>query len=106
MTTAEHSTETHDVRGLRISVYDLKPHFQTRLRPIVGVLADAGFTPNHLTIAGAIVSVVAGACLVWRPTSRWPLLIVPAALFVRMALNALDGMMARSLHLESRLGAM
>ena len=43
----------------------------------------------------------------WRPTrsSRVVLLLVPAVLFVRMALNAIDGMLAREHDMKSRLGA-
>jgi len=36
---------------------------------------------------------------------RWPLLVLPAALFVRLALNALDGMLAREHGMKSPLGA-
>jgi CDP-diacylglycerol--glycerol-3-phosphate 3-phosphatidyltransferase len=87
------------------SIYDLKPAFQTRLRPLVTVLAHAGATPNVITLIAVALSVVAGAAVALHPASRWPLLALPAVLFVRMALNALDGMMARDLGLSSRLGA-
>jgi len=39
------------------------------------------------------------------PTSRWPLLLLPVTLFVRMALNAIDGMMAREHGQASAAGA-
>ena len=35
----------------------------------------------------------------------WPLLLVPIILLVRMALNAIDGMLAREHSMESNLGA-
>ena len=41
---------------------------------------------------------------VW-PTESWPLLVVPGILFVRMALNAIDGMLAREHDMNSDLGA-
>ena len=44
----------------------------------------------------------------WLATAElWhaPLLVLPFALALRMALNAIDGMMARELAMESRLGA-
>jgi CDP-diacylglycerol--glycerol-3-phosphate 3-phosphatidyltransferase len=87
------------------SIYDLKPAFQTRLRPLVAVLARAGATPNAVTVVALAMSVAAGAAIATHPTSRWPLALLPAILFVRMALNALDGMMARELGLSSTLGA-
>ena len=87
------------------SIYDLKPAFQRLLRPLVRGWARAGATPNHVTIAALVLSFAVGALIVWRPAARWPLLLLPAALLVRMALNALDGMMARELGMASRLGA-
>jgi CDP-diacylglycerol--glycerol-3-phosphate 3-phosphatidyltransferase len=69
------------------------------------VLARAGATPNAVTVVALAMSVAAGAAIATHPTSRWPLAILPAILFVRMALNALDGMMARELGLSSTLGA-
>jgi len=87
------------------SIYDLKPAFQRLLRSIVRVLARAGATPNHVTVAALALSFAIGGLIAWCPTARWPLLLLPAALFLRMALNALDGMMARELGMASRVGA-
>src|SRR4029453_18389747 len=39
------------------------------------------------------------------PKSPWPLLLLPVTLFVRMALNAIDGMMAREHGQASAAGA-
>jgi CDP-diacylglycerol--glycerol-3-phosphate 3-phosphatidyltransferase len=87
------------------SVYDLKPRFQQMLRPTLRGLADLGVTPNQLTTAGVLLSAGAGAMIAWQPTARWPLVAFPAALLLRMALNALDGMMARELEMQSTTGA-
>ncbi len=87
------------------SVYDLKPKFQGLLRPRLRGLRALGFTPNGLTLLALAGSLTAGAA-VWfareRPRLLW---LLPGWLFVRMALNALDGMMAREMDLQSRLGA-
>ncbi|NNG05049.1 MAG: CDP-alcohol phosphatidyltransferase family protein [Inquilinus sp.] len=87
------------------SVYDLKPAFQRLLRPLVGALAGAGATANQVTVAALLLSLATGAALVLYPQQRWILLLVPAVLFVRMALNAIDGMLAREHRMASRLGA-
>lgn len=87
------------------SVYDLKPAFQRLLRPLCRRLAAAGVTANQVTVAAALLSLAAGAAIAWRPAARWPLLLVPAALFARMALNAVDGMLAREHGQASPLGA-
>ena len=86
------------------SVYDLKPRFQRMLRPMLNRLAAIGVTPNQLTVAGVLLSVGAGAMIAWRPMAPWPLVALPLALLVRMALNALDGMMARELDMQSTTG--
>jgi CDP-diacylglycerol--glycerol-3-phosphate 3-phosphatidyltransferase len=86
------------------SVYDLKPAFQRLLRPLCGSLARAGITANQVTVAAALLSLAAGALVAWRPAARWPLLLIPGVLLVRMALNAIDGMLAREHGQKSALG--
>ena len=87
------------------SIYDLKPGFQALLRPACRALARAGVTANQVTVAAMLLSGLGGAAILWRPEAHWPLLALPAILFVRMALNAIDGMLAREHDMESRLGA-
>ena len=87
-----------------ISVYDLKPKFQNLLRPVVKALATHGVTANQVTIAAMLLSFVVGASIYLFP-SQLTLLLVPAALFLRMALNAVDGMLAREFNMQSSLGA-
>ena len=87
------------------SIYDIKPAFQNLLRPITRGLAAAGITANQVTITAALLSGAVGAGIYFYPTARWPLLVLPGFLFVRMALNAIDGMLAREHNMKSRLGA-
>jgi CDP-diacylglycerol---glycerol-3-phosphate 3-phosphatidyltransferase len=87
------------------SIYDLKPRFQALLRPATNWLAARRVSANQVTIAAAVLSVIVGALLALFPESRAVLLLVPAVLFVRMALNAIDGMLAREHGMKSRLGA-
>jgi len=87
------------------SVYDVKPKFQALLRPAVGALARAGVTANQVTIAAVVLSFAAGAVLVAKAGHpRW-LFLLPAVLLVRMALNAIDGMLAREHNQKSARGA-
>ena len=88
------------------SVYDLKPRFQALLRPGVGALARAGATANQVTAAAALLSLAAGATIALLPDRRWPLLLLPLVLLLRMALNAVDGMLAREFGQKSHLGAL
>lgn len=87
------------------TMYDLKPRFQAFLRPLVVRLAGAGVTANQVTIAAFLLSAAAGAALAAWPGAPAPLVAVPVVLFVRMALNAIDGMLAREHGQKSRLGA-
>ncbi len=89
-----------------VSVYELKPRFQTMLRPFCGGLAARGVRPNQVTWTAILLSLVSGGLIVAFPESRWPLLWVPAALFLRMALNAVDGMLAREHEMKTRAGAL
>ncbi len=86
------------------SIYDLKPAFQGLLRPMVATLAAKGVTANQVTIGATLLSAVVGGLIAAYPQQRWPLLLVPLALFVRMALNAIDGMLAREFKMQSALG--
>lgn len=88
-----------------MSLYLLKSSFQLLLQPHVGRLARAGVTANQVTIAAMLGSIGVGAVVGFAWPQRWPFLIVPIWLFIRMALNAIDGMLARDHGQKSRLGA-
>ena len=87
------------------SIYGLKPAFQNLLRPITNALARAGVTANQVTLAAMLLSFASGALILFLPQERWPLIVVGPVLFVRMALNAIDGMLAREHNMKSKLGA-
>jgi CDP-diacylglycerol--glycerol-3-phosphate 3-phosphatidyltransferase len=87
------------------SIYDLKSNFQDLLRPITKGLAKTGVTANQVTLFAALLSIGAGACVAVWPKENWPLLVIPGLLFGRMALNAIDGMLAREHDMKSDLGA-
>lgn len=88
-----------------MSIYLLKPRFQALLRPAVGALAAAGVTANQVTLLACALSVLLGLALATQglPRAAWALL--PLWLLLRMALNAVDGMLAREHGQQSALGA-
>lgn len=88
------------------TIYDLKPAFQNLLRPIVQNLARAGVTPNQITNAALALSFIAGGAVALTHGALWTLLSIPAVMFVRMALNAIDGMLAKEHDMKSDAGAM
>jgi len=88
-----------------MSIYGLKPRFQALLRPLTGALFRLGVTANQVTLAACIVSVALGALLTAMPERPALFLFVPVWFFVRMAFNAIDGMLAREFGQASALGA-
>lgn len=87
------------------SIYDLKPRFQALLRPLCASLAKAGITANQVTLFACLLSLVHGLWLAFASDKSLPLLLMPLTLFIRMALNAIDGLLAREFAMKSRLGA-
>ncbi len=87
------------------SIYDLKPRFQALLRPLNQSLVNNGITANTVTLAAMVLSIMLGVAIAAFPATQWLLLLMPLWLFVRMALNAIDGMLAREHQMQSRLGA-
>ena len=88
-----------------MSIYGLKPRFQALLRPLAGLLYRAGVTANQVTLFACIVSVALGALLCVEYERAVLFLLVPLWFFLRMAFNAIDGMLAREFGQASTLGA-
>lgn len=88
-----------------MTLYALKPRFQALLRPMVGGLASSGVTANQVTLAAALGSIAVAAVIAARIDRPALFLLLPVWLFLRMALNAVDGMLAREFGQKSPLGA-
>jgi len=86
------------------TVYQLKPAFQGLLRPLVRFLAGKGITANQVTLFAVLLSSLEGIWIYFRPEASPALLALPIVLFARMALNAIDGMLAREHDQKSQLG--
>jgi phosphatidylglycerophosphate synthase len=87
------------------SIYDLKPRFQALLRPMITRFAAWGCTPNLVTSVALILSLLGGTVILIARDRPVILFLLPVWLFLRMALNAIDGMMARELNMKSTFGA-
>lgn len=88
-----------------ISVYQLKPKFQALLQPLLRRLRSWGVSPNLLTLLGMVLSLAMGIFAFYGDRTI-ALVLMPIVLLLRMALNALDGMMARQYNLQSKMGAL
>lgn len=87
-----------------LSVYNIKPKFQQLLMPLLKGLHKLGATANHITWSSILLSAGIGICF-WQAQHHAVLfLALPVGLFLRMALNALDGMMARTYNQQSKKG--
>lgn len=87
------------------TIYDLKPKFQALLRPMVNFFAKNGITPNQVTWAALILSIFAGSMVGFTQGDSWTLLLIPIVMFVRMAMNAIDGILAKEHDMKTDAGA-
>ncbi|MCB8770224.1 CDP-alcohol phosphatidyltransferase family protein [Acinetobacter soli] len=89
------------------SIYQLKPAFQSLLRPLVKQLYHKGVTANQVTVLAMLISVALAAYLLLHeniaPYLIW--LFIPLWMLVRMGFNAIDGMLAREFNQQTMLGA-
>jgi CDP-diacylglycerol---glycerol-3-phosphate 3-phosphatidyltransferase len=77
-----------------VGLYTVKPAFQRRLAGTAAWLAARGVHPDLLTYSAVVCGLLGGIALVAglaRPALLWA---VPPLVFARLALNALDGMVA------------
>lgn len=89
-----------------MSLYRLKPAFQALLRPGVRWLHRMGVTANQVTVAACLISLALGVGLYALAAPPGWYALVAAWMLLRMAFNAVDGMLAREFGQQSRLGAL
>ena len=87
------------------TLYQLKPRFQALLRPWVRHMAARGITANQVTLGACLGSILVGLLVGWGAAYPVLFLLIPIWLLLRMALNAIDGMLAREFGQKSQLGA-
>ena len=95
---------SNNYKNRMISIYNIKPKFQKLLRPLLTMLHKFDVTANQITTASILLSMALGVAF-WN-ADKYPLLflLLPLGLLMRMALNALDGMMAREYNQQSKKG--
>ena len=87
-----------------MSIYELKPKFQNLLHPLVKLLYSAGVAANQVTLAACVLSILLGALLIKFGDVFTLFFLLPIWMFLRMALNAIDGMLAREFNQKTPLG--
>lgn len=88
-----------------ISIYQLKPRFQNLLRPLVKQLFKQGVTANQVTLIACLISILIGLGVAYCVNAPHFFALIPLWMILRMALNAIDGMLAREFGQQSQLGA-
>lgn len=87
-----------------MTLYAVKPRFQQALRPALQFAVRRSLSANALTRAAVVVSAVGGAILAFSGKEPRLLLVAVPVVAVRLALNALDGMLARQTGTASPTG--
>ncbi|MDC7956328.1 CDP-alcohol phosphatidyltransferase family protein [Fusobacterium simiae] len=87
-----------------ISIYKLKTKFQNLLMPICKKLVDLKVTPNQITVTTVLLNIIFAGIIYKFGNLTYLFLIVPIFLFLRMALNALDGMIANKFNQKTKIG--
>jgi CDP-diacylglycerol--glycerol-3-phosphate 3-phosphatidyltransferase len=88
-------------------IYALKPWFVRRLRSVEDVFVERRVRPNAITVGAILVSVAAGAAIAGGAALDRPVLwlaVLPLGV-IRLALNALDGSVARRRQMSTGRGA-
>ena len=85
-----------------MGIYAIKPAFQRALKPIERFLVDNKVHPTLINLTALMLSIIGGCSLAYSGEYQWLLIIIPFVAFLRTALNALDGMVARELNVANR----
>src|SRR5215470_15894609 len=85
---------------------DTKPVLERLLRPAARGLQRRGVRPNWLTLGSLAASTLAGGLALTFPTANWPPLAILTAMLTRLALNHLDGLLAREHGMKTLLGGL
>nr|WP_093317728.1 CDP-alcohol phosphatidyltransferase family protein [Thorsellia anophelis] len=88
-----------------MTLYQIKPAFVQLLRPIAANLVKKRLNANQVTLSALTGSIVVGTLLImFGNTYPVLFLLMPIWMFLRMALNAIDGIMAKEHNQKSSLG--
>lgn len=84
-----------------MGVYSIKPLFQSLLNPVKNLLIKLKVHPTTINILAVIISLTGAFAIFYTQYYAILWLYVPLMAFVRTALNALDGLVARELKVKN-----
>ena len=90
---------------MQFSIYNLKNKFQDLLMPLCKKINLYGITPNQITVMTTIFSITFSIIFYnFSNKYSWLFISIPIFFLIRMALNALDGMVANRFDKKTKLG--
>ena len=90
---------------MNISTYALKPRFQQLLVSLRDWLIRNHYSANQITLFSCLLCIGYAGLLAGSQYTQLFLLFLPVFLLIRMALNALDGMVASATNTQSAVGS-
>ncbi|MCP3685644.1 MAG: CDP-alcohol phosphatidyltransferase family protein [bacterium] len=87
---------------IKMGIYAIKPKFQKSLTPVEKLFVKNKVHPTIINLLALLLSVIGGLVLFFSDKNIWLLIYIPFMSFIRTALNALDGMVARELKVKNR----
>jgi len=85
---------------------DTKPLLEGLFRPAARMCSRRGMHPNTLTLASLSASSLAGVLALAYPSATWPLVAILATMLLRLALNHMDGILAREHGMKTPWGGL
>lgn len=88
-----------------MSIYQLKPRFQSLLRPAVKRMHVLGITANQVTLFTCAISLALGLWLFFAAPPAAAFAWISVWMLLRMVFNAVDGILAHEHGQQTHLGA-
>ncbi len=87
-----------------MGIHAIKSQFQKFLSPIANLCIKQNVHPTTINILGVLIALITAGSLFAIKENTLFYLALPIGAFLRTACNAIDGMVARGLHLSSQMG--
>jgi phosphatidylglycerophosphate synthase len=85
-----------------MGIYSIKPKFQKSLKPIEKIFVKFKIHPTTINLLAVLLSIIGGIILYLSDKYLLLLIYIPFMAYLRTALNALDGMVARKLKIKNQ----
>lgn len=87
-----------------MGIYSIKPLFQKSLKPLFNLCVRNNVHPDVINLLALIMSLFTGVALLYASNYKILFLAVPLLVLLRIAFNALDGLVARAQGVSSKIG--